>query len=140
MANSLSEKISYIKGLAQGLGLQQEDTKEAKILINIIGILEDIIDAIDELEISQAEQDDYIEAIDDDLTDIQDQIYGEDAEDVDDETDYIEVTCPHCQETVYFDQDMFDEEDDLVCPNCNKPIYTEDDDYEYQEEYDGDDN
>lgn len=126
MNNNLGEKMSYIKGLAEGLGLQKEDTKEAKILINIIELLEDVVDAIDALEVSQAEQDDYLDALNEDLTDIQNDIYGEDEdEDMDEETNYVEVTCPHCHETVYFDEEMFEEEDDIICPNCKKPIYEE---------------
>jgi len=135
MNNNLGEKVSYIKGLAEGLGLQKEDSKEARILMNIIELLRDIVDAIDELEASQAEQDDFIDAINEDLTDIQNDIYGEDEDlDMDEDTHYVEVTCPHCQETVYFDEEVFEEEDDIICPNCGKPIYEE-----VEEEYDGDD-
>ncbi|HHY81456.1 MAG TPA: hypothetical protein GX505_02115, partial [Clostridiales bacterium] len=49
-------------------------------------------------------------------------------EDDDDEegTRYIEVECPHCHETVYFDEEIFEDDDDLVCPNCNETIYSED--------------
>ncbi len=132
MNNNLGEKVSYIKGLAEGLGLQKENTKEARILISIIELLEDVVDAIDELEASQAEQDEYLDAINEDLTDIQNDIYGEDEdEDMDEGTHYVEVTCPHCQETVYFDEEVFEEEDDIICPNCGKPIYEED---EYDED------
>jgi len=47
----------------------------------------------------------------------------------------VEVVCPHCQETVYFDEEAFEEEDDLVCPNCGKLVYEEEED-----EYDQDEN
>jgi len=124
--DSLSEKISYIKGLASGLGLEKEDSKEAKILIEIIDVLQDIVYAIDELETSQEEMDEYIQTLDEDIADIQGHIYGEYDEDVDRHVpNYIEVVCPHCDETVYFDEDMFQEEDDITCPNCDEPIYTE---------------
>ncbi|NLO81620.1 MAG: hypothetical protein GX094_00925 [Clostridiales bacterium] len=124
--DSLGEKVSYIKGLAQGLGLEEEDSKEAKILISIIDILQDIADAIEELETSQAETDDYIETLDEDIAELQSHVYGDyDEDDDDDVPDYIEVVCPHCNQTVYFDEQMFEEEDDLTCPNCNEPIYTE---------------
>ena len=39
-----------------------------------------------------------------------------------DEDDFIEVVCPHCGETVYFDEDMIDSDDGLICPNCNETI------------------
>ena len=44
--DSLGEKVSYIKGLAQGLGLDREDSKEAKILISIIDVLKDLVYAV----------------------------------------------------------------------------------------------
>ena len=124
--DSLGEKVSYIKGLAQGLGLDREDSKEAKILSSIIDVLHDIVDAVDELETSQSELDDYIETLDEDIADIQSQIYGEYDEDIDEDVpNYIEVVCPNCNETVYFDEQVFQEEDDITCPNCNESIYAE---------------
>lgn len=122
--NSLGEKVSYIKGLAQGLGIKEDDNKESKILIHIIDVLEDIVYTIDELEVSQDELNDYIETIDEKLSDIQNEIYDGAFENYEDDH-YIEVICPHCDETVFFDEEMFDEEDDIVCPNCHENIYTE---------------
>lgn len=34
----------------------------------------------------------------------------------------MEVVCPSCGETIYFDEDMLDSEDGLICPNCNEPV------------------
>ena len=39
-----------------------------------------------------------------------------------DEDGFIEVVCPHCGETVYFDEEMIDSDDGLICPNCNETI------------------
>ena len=38
------------------------------------------------------------------------------------EDDFLEVVCPSCGETIYFDEDMLDSEDGLICPNCNEPV------------------
>ena len=105
------------------LGLEKEDIR-SKTLLNYD--ITDIVYAIDELETSQEEMDEYIQTLDEDIADIQGHIYGEYDEDVDRHVpNYIEVVCPHCDETVYFDEDMFQEEDDITCPNCDEPIYTE---------------
>jgi uncharacterized protein YbaR (Trm112 family) len=46
------------------------------------------------------------------------------------------VECPKCKETVYFDEEIFeDDEEDLVCPNCNEVIYSEES-YEISEDID----
>ena len=46
---TISEKISYIKGLAEGLALDTE-TKEGKVLAAIIDLLEDMVDEIDAID------------------------------------------------------------------------------------------
>lgn len=123
--NYLNERVSYLRGLTEGLGIN-EQTNEGKILVNIIDILDDIVETVSELETSQAELDEYVETIDEDLSDIEDQLYGEDEfEDYEDEPHYIEIECPHCHETVFFDEDIFDDDDEIACPNCRHTIYEE---------------
>ena len=123
----LNERVSYLRGLADGTGIK-EDTDEGKLLTHIIDVLDEMAQAMSELETSQSELDDYVETIDGDLTDLEDQVFGEesDGEEEDEDSHYIEVECPHCHETVFFDEGIFDGEDDIVCPNCNKTIYSED--------------
>ena len=44
-----SEKVAYLKGLAEGLGVDKE-TKEGRILDAILDILEDVAHDIEDLE------------------------------------------------------------------------------------------
>ncbi len=128
----LIEKVSYLRGLADGMGVK-EDTNEGKLFIHIIELLDEIVDAVSELETSQAELDEYVETLDEDLADIEDEIYGEEEDDEDDDDSrFIEIECPNCHETVYFDEDIFEDEDSIECPGCSKTIYSE-------EEFDIDD-
>lgn len=120
----LNERVSYLRGLAEGMGFK-EDTKEGKLFNHIIDVLDDMAHAISELEASQAEMEDYVETIDEDLADIEDALYEDEYEDELGSTHYIEVECPHCSETVFFDEDIFDGDDDIVCPNCSETIYSE---------------
>ena len=60
------------------------------------------------------------------LTDVEYELYGDDDEFCDDDLHYIEVVCHHCQETVYFADDLFETENELYCPNCKESIYNED--------------
>ncbi len=126
--SELNERVSYLRGLAEGMGFK-EDTNEGKLFINIIDVLDEISQALAELETSQAELDEYVETIDEDLADLEDEVFGIYEDEDDDEgedTHYIEVECPHCHETVFFDEDIFDDEGDIVCPNCTATIYSED--------------
>jgi len=118
---NLKEKVSYLKGLTEGLEL--EESKETKLLKKIISVLQDFADAIDELEASQVELEEYVEAIDEDLGNLERDYYNLD--DYEEEPDYLEVTCPHCNEVVFIDESI---DDEVLCPNCRERIEINDND------------
>lgn len=118
---TISEKISYIKGLAEGLALDTE-TKEGKVLAAIIDLLEDMVDEIDAIDEACAEIGEQLDAVDEDLALIEDEFYA-DEEDEDDEDEYYddeevyEVECPNCNDIIYLDESMLEEEE-MICPGC----------------------
>jgi len=121
--NIVKERVSYLKGLADGLGIN-EDTKEGRLLIAIIDVLDEIAEEIDRIYDEQSDLEDYVDAIDEDLTRLEDEIYDED----DEEDGFVEVECPHCHEKIYLDEDVFEDEDEdeIICPNCSEPIFIKD--------------
>ncbi|WP_270670790.1 CD1247 N-terminal domain-containing protein [Paraclostridium bifermentans] len=129
----LYEEVAYLKGLAEGLEISEE-TKEGKIINKIVDVLESFADAIVELEEEQIELIDYVESIDEDLSDIEDDIYeeeDEDDEDDDEEYNYIEMECPNCNDFVEIDEELLYNEDiDIVCPNCQAVILSSEDECE----------
>lgn len=118
---TISEKISYIKGLAEGLALDTE-TKEGKVLAAIIDLLEDMVDEIDAIDEACAEIGEQLDAVDEDLALIEDEFYA-DEDDEDDEDEYYddeevyEVECPNCNDIIYLDESMLEEEE-MICPGC----------------------
>lgn len=121
----ICEKISYIKGLAEGLSLD-ESTKEGKILSAIIDLLGDITEEICDIEDSCDDMSEQIDAVDEDLSSLEDIIYGDDDDDecdccCGDDDDLYEVECPACHDIIYLDEDMLDEEG-MNCPNCGTPL------------------
>lgn len=120
----ICEKISYIKGLAEGLGLDTA-TKEGKVLEAIIDLLEDITAEICEIEDVCEEMGEQIDAVDEDLSIIEDIVYDEDEEDDDCcdccDDELYEIECPACHDTVYLDEDMLDE-GGIECPNCGTEL------------------
>ncbi|EQK45826.1 CD1247 N-terminal domain-containing protein [Paraclostridium bifermentans] len=133
----LYEEVAYLKGLAEGLEISEE-TKEGKIINKIVDVLESFADAIVELEEEQIELIDYVESIDEDLSDIEDDIYeeeDEDDEDDDEEYNYIEMECPNCNDFVEIDEELLYNEDiDIVCPNCQAVILSSEDECECSDE------
>ena len=81
--SNLSDRVSYIKGLAEGLKLDTE-TNEGKLIEKILDLLSDLTAEVEALRSDYNDLDEYVEAIDSDLSDMEDLIYDEDGEDDDD--------------------------------------------------------
>ena len=121
----ICEKIAYIKGLAEGLSLDN-DSKEGKILNAIIDLLGDITEEICDIEDACDDMSEQIDAVDEDLASLEDVIYGDDDCDCceDDDCDcgccddeLYEVECPSCNDIIYLDAEMLEDEG-IDCPNC----------------------
>ena len=118
---TITERAAYIKGLAEGLGID-DSTKEGKIINALIGAIDDMSLTISDLESQIDELSEQVETIDEDFYDLDDEC-GCDCED-DEDDDYLdgdlyEVCCPTCGDTVCIDSDML-EEGQTTCPNCGE--------------------
>ena len=120
------EKVAYLRGMAEGMELKAEGRD--KLLLAMIGALEDMASCIDENSESIVEMDDSLDDVYDEIDEVNETIDAmlgvddDDDDDYDDDDDFVEFNCPHCGETVVFDQEMIESENELICPKCNKPI------------------
>ena len=136
---TITEKVAYLKGLMDGLEIDKT-TKEGKILAAMADILEDIA-------LTVADNCDQIDAIDEDLDNLEEFVYeGEffDDEDDDDFCDGIcddcdgcddfdydeyeyEIECSNCHEVIFIDESAFEEGKTFECPSCGTVLeaYTE---------------
>ena len=137
----ITEKVAYLKGLAEGMELNTEK-KEGKLLAAIIDVLEDIALELSDIEDAQEELGEGLDAVSDDLEDVEDLLYGEDDEDseyeLDDrgeDEDCYATTCPTCEESIYFDESVL-EDGEVICPNCGEKLEF---DLESLDEDDGED-
>ena len=119
---NLTERIAYIRGLAEGLKLD-ENKDEVKVLNAIIDLLEDMAYDVTDMGAIVDDVCDQVDEIDEDLSDLEDEFYGEyddcccdDCDDFDDEDVYYEVTCGKCGETITVDEDILIE-GEFICPN-----------------------
>ena len=118
-----SEKVAYLKGLAEGLGFDKE-SKEGRILDAILDILEDVAHDIEDLEDNAYELGEAIDQVSDDLSDIEDIVYDLDDEDDEDDGEepvFYEVTCPACENTITIDEDVLNL-GSIECPNCGETL------------------
>ena len=119
----ICEKISYIKGLAEGLDLDA-NTKEGKVIFAILDLLGDITEEICEIEGGLDDMSEQLDAVDEDLSSVEDIIYDDCDCDCDcgcHDDEVYEVECPNCHDTIYLDDEML-EEDGIDCPNCGTPL------------------
>ena len=120
----ISEKVAYLKGLAEGLNLDT-DSKEDKLIAAIIDVLDDMAEKFAEIDDELCDVEDGLDAVSDDLSDVEETLYFalDDDEDEDDEDDdeLFVTTCPECEEEVVFDETVL-EDGEVVCPNCGAKL------------------
>ena len=120
----ISEKVAYLKGLAEGLNLDT-DSKEGKLIAAIIDVLDDMAEKFAEIDDELCDVEDGLDAVSDDLSDVEETLYFalDDDEDEDDEDDdeLFVTTCPECEEEVVFDETVL-EDGEVGCPNCGAKL------------------
>lgn len=121
----ITEKVAYIKGLVDGLGID-ESTKEGKVIRAIVGVLDDIALSVSDLEDSVDLMGEQLDLLDEDFEELYEDYFGSDDDDGDDEDidgdfELYEVECPSCGEVICIDEDMLDE-GEIDCPNCGEPL------------------
>ena len=163
MANQLSDKVSYIKGLMEGMKFDT-DVDEGRLLAKIVEALGEMTEEIEAISEAQDELSEYVDSIDEDLSALEDAIVDEDDEDEDDEDEddededdeddededddfiivddededgeediYVECTCPQCRASFYVREKELGAEVLHVCPRCGAHVHAVPD-YESDEE------
>ena len=115
---TITEKVSYVRGLAEGLDLDQ-DKKEVRLLSAIIDLLDDMALTVSDLEEGYNDISDQVDAVDEDLYSLEQDFY-EDGEE-DEEDFFYEVTCPTCNETICLSEDVL-LKGEMDCPNCGETL------------------
>lgn len=121
----ISEKIAYLKGLCEGMKID-ESTNEGKLFGAIIDALDEFTNEIYALEDTQDELQAQIDEIDDDLAFVEDYLFDDLDDDEDLDFDVEDIECPYCGEPIAIDADILDNEDDCItCPACGKEFELE---------------
>ena len=154
----MKEKAAYLKGLIEGLGID-ETTKEGKVIKAMSELLCEMAAAVDGIDADVTQAYDQINDLSEELEDLEADLYededdetadaeeadAEDDEEEDDNADvagepYYEVACPACGKTVYVSEDDLDA-GEAICPSCNVAfevaLADEEDDAAPAEEEDG---
>ena len=147
--SKLTDKISYLQGLAEGMKLNPEKDSH-RLILGMLDVLGEVGEAYEALAEAHGELSNYVESIDEDLADLEEDIFGDDEEeldedeedDEDDEDDEDEeddeedegidldgapilYECPHCHTTVEIDPESVDFDEEALCPSCGKELFPE---------------
>ncbi len=124
----LKEKSAYLRGLIEGAGFP-EDEKQKLVWTGLMDFCEGVAQNLDELDGSQNDFAEYIEAIDEDLSTLEKYFYN--TEEDDEETGILfkkepgevimELVCPHCNQEICFEDEPGDYE--VICPECGKVVW-----------------
>lgn len=125
----ISEKISYLQGLCEGMNIG-ENTSQGKIILGILAVLDDLAIEVRDLRGGLRDFRDYLQTLDDDLFELQESLLDEE----DDDDDYIELSCSKCGEELYFDAEILDDEDkiEIICPSCNEVVFIHDGAFDFE--------
>ena len=119
MAMDLNAKAAYIRGLMTGMEFDP-NSKNGKIIAAMMDLLEEMAATVTEHDQALDQAFDELDAIDEDLDDLTDALFGTEEDDEDEDAEY-EVTCPNCGTVTAVDEDTLLSQE-LVCPNCGAAL------------------
>ena len=143
---SIDERIGYLKGVFDCMNVDA-NSPEGKFYRGVIDCLSELAEDLADTQDYIAELTEQVDAVDEDLDALEQEIYEEcdgDCEDCDcegdcegccgcgDEDDIFEVTCPHCGEEFQVDEETL-LDGSVDCPACGELLefdFDEDDDAE----------
>lgn len=114
---TISEKVAYLKGLAEGLNLDTEKSKEGKLISVMIGILEELAMSVEDLEENALNLGEEIDVLSDDLADVEEVVFEDDEDEEDYDDDWFEVECPTCGADILVDDEAL-ADGEVECPSC----------------------
>ena len=120
---TVTEKVAYLKGLAEGMAID-ENSKEGKLLKAVMDVLSDLAVSVEDLEDYTAELTEQVDAIDEDLDTLEDEVYGDEDDDCcceDCEDEFYDICCPNCDEEFCVDEETL-MEGGIECPNCGEHL------------------
>lgn len=129
---NITEKLAYIKGLAEGLSLDNSKP-EVKVINEILNLLEDMAYSVDDMEDLYDDLSAQVDEIDHDLAEVEEEVFDYDFDDYDDDecdcgchddfddedNPFYEVTCGACGQKLNVSEDVL-LEGEIECPNCGE--------------------
>ena len=122
---TIIEKVAYIQGLYDGLGLDGEKSGEARILAELLDVRREVGMQLDGMDAAIDQFDEELDALGDSVADLEEAVFDDEEEDEDftgfededDEEDFFEIPCPTCGEDLVVDDESL-AAGVVDCPVC----------------------
>ena len=120
---TVSEKVAYIQGLYDGLGLNGEKSGEARILSEVLDVLKEVGLQLDGMDAAMDRFDEELDTLEDSVAELEGAVFdGEDEDDGadsqdDSDEDFFEIPCPSCGEDLVVDDEAL-AAGVVDCPVC----------------------
>lgn len=122
-----TESLGYLKGLIEGLDLG-DNKKETKVFSAIVDVLSNLVEDIDDMTDGVEMLADQVDAVDEDLADLEEYVYDDDYDDecdcddcCDNDEEEFEVECPLCNTPFTVDAETA-LNGTVPCPNCGEML------------------
>lgn len=121
--NSFMSRISLIKQAITGLSSADISNETKDILLDLTKVVAELADKVEKLEESHLEINEYVTVLDENLGNIEDELYGFEEDDEEFSSfDYVDVCCDKCNETLAVEKTLVNSENEILCPNCHNSI------------------
>ena len=130
--SSLTDRTAYLRGLAEGMGLDKEKN-ENKLLLEMLSVMDEMAQKLNELDADIEELDEYVESIDADLSDMEEALFSEDEFDDFDDDDMEEYEidenaelsfdCPNCGAPMQLKASDIDFDESPICSKCGSAFF-----------------
>ena len=121
---TITEKVAYIQGLYDGLGLDGEKSGEARILSELLDVMKEVGQQLEGMDTAMDQFDEELDALGDSVADLEDAVFDDEdeqdefLEDLDGmDEDFFEIPCPTCGEDLVVDDEAL-AAGVVDCPAC----------------------
>ncbi|BAS28438.1 CD1247 N-terminal domain-containing protein [Limnochorda pilosa] len=115
--SDVKQKLAYARGLLEGRGTDGASGSEP-VWTSVLEALDSLDAAVEAMRGDLEELEEYVQAVDDDLFDVEADLYGYD------EADMTELECPSCHTPLVVEAEFLeDEASEVTCPECGHVIH-----------------
>ena len=119
---TISEKVAYIQGMFVGMELDKSETKLARILSEVLDVLQEVGQQMDGMDAAMDQFDEELDTLGDAVADLEEAVFDDEDEqdedfDGDEGEDFFEIPCPTCGEDLLVDDEAL-AAGVVDCPAC----------------------